>query len=106
MPRGAEKERHNPSHSAAGHRLQRETGQIQVGGGTNALVDQPLPAAESALRASRRHPSGVPGSRMRSHLLALRAAVMLGALNRREITSVRLVYPALVVVALGNGEVV
>src|ERR687898_1225226 len=81
MPRGAEKERHNPSHSAAGHRLQRETGQIQVGGGTNALVDQPLPAAESALRASRRHPSGVPGSRMRSHLLALRAAVMLGALR-------------------------
>jgi len=58
-----------------------EADQIQVGGGKNALVDQPLPAAESALRAARGHPSSVPGSRMRSHLLALRSAVMLGALS-------------------------
>src|SRR5215203_5622559 len=51
------------------------------------LLDQPLPAAESALRASRRHPSGVPGSRMRSHLLALCTAVMLGALMRTRARS-------------------
>jgi hypothetical protein len=58
-----------------------------VGGGKNALVDQPLPAAESALRAPRGHTSGVPGSRMRSHLLALRSVLMLGALNAQHTLS-------------------
>jgi hypothetical protein len=75
------KEAQNPPYRSAGHRLQPEAGQIQVGGAKHALVDEPLPVADGALGASRRHPSGARGSRMRSHLLAVRSAVMLGALN-------------------------
>src|SRR5215211_2267324 len=81
MPQGLEEEEHNPSDSQAGHRIQGEAGQIQVGSGEDSVVVEPLPAAEGALRAPRGHPSGVPRSRMRAHLLALCSAVMLGVLR-------------------------
>src|SRR5215218_6799196 len=81
MPQGLEEEEHNPSDSQAGHRIQGEAGQIQVGSGEDSVVVEPLPAAEGALRAPRRHPSGVPRSRMRSHLLAVCSTVMLGVLK-------------------------
>jgi hypothetical protein len=45
MPRGFEGEGHNPPDSQAGHRIRREAWQIQVGGGTDTVVDEPLPAA-------------------------------------------------------------
>src|SRR5215211_1932953 len=81
MPQGLEEEEHNPSDSQAGHRIQGEAGQIQVGSGEDSVVVEPLPAAEGALRAPRRHPSGVPRSRMCSHLLAVCSTVMLGVLS-------------------------
>jgi hypothetical protein len=82
MPQGFEEEGHNPADSQAGHRIRREAGSIQVGRGTNSVVDELLPVAEGTLRAPRGHPSGIPRSRMRSHLLRLRSAVMLGALDQ------------------------
>jgi transposase len=41
LPRGTQEERHNPAHRSAGHRVQREAGAIQVGGGTDAVVAEP-----------------------------------------------------------------
>ena len=37
MSPSTQEERHNPPNRSAGHRVQREAGQIQVGGGKNAL---------------------------------------------------------------------
>jgi hypothetical protein len=84
MPRGAKEEGHNLAHSAAGHRIQREAGAIQVGGGANSVLDKPLAAVEGTLRAPRRHPPSVSRPRVCSDLLALRSAVMLGALIQRS----------------------
>src|SRR5215213_62523 len=82
MPRGAKEEGHKSAHRSAGHRLQREAGAIQVGGGANSVLGEPLPAAEGTLRAPRRHPPSVSRPWVCSDLLALCSAVMLGALRR------------------------
>src|SRR5215203_4090575 len=82
MPRGAKEEGHKSAHRSAGHRLQREAGAIQVGGGANSVLGEPLPAAEGTLRAPRRHPPSVSRPWVCSDLLALCSAVMLGALSR------------------------
>src|SRR5215207_4857876 len=84
MPRGFEEAGHNPANCSAGHRVQREAGTIQVGGGANAFLGKPLPASEGTLRTPRRHPPGVSRPWVCSDLLALRAAVMLGALKPRS----------------------
>src|SRR5215211_7883765 len=81
MPRGAKEEGHKSAHRSAGHRLQREAGAIQVGGGANSVLGEPLPAAEGTLRAPRRHPPSVSRPWVCSDLLALCSAVMLGALS-------------------------
>src|SRR5215207_11732406 len=81
MPRSAKEEGHKSAHRSAGHRLQREAGAIQVGGGANSVLGEPLPAAEGTLRAPRRHPPSVSRPWVCSDLLALCSAVMLGALS-------------------------
>src|SRR5215204_416413 len=85
MPRGAKEEGHKSAHRSAGHRLQREAGAIQVGGGANSVLGEPLLAAEGTLRAPRRHPPSVSRPCFCSDLLALCSAVMLGALSRRRL---------------------
>ena len=79
LPRSLEEEGHHPAPRTARNRVQRKAGAAPVGGGEDFVLAEPVPAAEGALRAAGRRPPGVLRVGVRTDLLELRPARLLGA---------------------------
>jgi hypothetical protein len=80
LPQNAAPACHPAAYCAARHRQFGTLGTASLGHRTHARLVQPLPAADCPIRATHRHLRGLPPSRRRPHLLALRPAVLLGVL--------------------------